>query len=81
MTLQSWRAEISLQRREGGIFKNKHRRLWGTQGVVQKLTLLRKEDLGRWWQTAASKQVKEEEHKIDFDSMKDRNGVYREKSG
>lgn len=45
------------------------------------MTLLRKEDLGRWWQTAASKQVKEEEHKIDFDSMKDRNGVYREKSG
>lgn len=36
--------------------------------------------LGRAWTTAASKQVREEEHKIDFGNMKDRDEGCREKA-
>lgn len=38
------------------------------------------EDVGRVWTTAASKQVREEEHKIDFGSMNGRDEGCREKA-
>lgn len=67
--------------RGGGIFKKETQKtLWDSRNCPE-VDIAKAEDLGRWWTTAASKEVKEEEHKIDFDGMKDRNGVYREKSG
>lgn len=40
----------------------------------------KEENLGRGWTTAASKQVREEEHKTDFGSMKNRDERCREKA-
>lgn len=56
----------------------------GTPGEWRKFPeadIAKEEDLGRVLTTAASKQVREEEHKTDFGSMKDRDERCREKAG
>lgn len=70
--------ETCPQKREGSILENKQKKIPGEQRRFPEANITKEEDLGRAWTTAASEQVREEEHKTDFSSMKDGDEWWRE---